>query len=90
MQALEEKKNTMVAIQVELQAALRRAARQEALAEAAEGQLDKLKEENNKVQPLFPRQFVCCTLAHPMYPVKEYPFHVKYNYFIVDYLLTCM
>lgn len=74
MQALEEKKNTVVAIQLELQATLRRAARQEALAEAAEGQLDKLKEENNKVRPHSPGQCACCTLAHPMCPAREYPF----------------
>ena len=48
-QALEEKKSAVVATQLELQAVLRRAARQEALTGAAEGQLNKLKEENNEV-----------------------------------------
>ena len=39
----------VVAVQLELQAAVRRAARQEALTEAAEGQLNTLREENNEV-----------------------------------------
>ena len=49
MQAVEERKTMVVAVQLELQAALRRAARQEALTEAAEGQLNTLREENNEV-----------------------------------------
>lgn len=49
MQAVEERKTMVVAVQLELQAAVRRAARQEALTEAAEGQLNTLREENNEV-----------------------------------------
>lgn len=69
MQAVEERKSTVVAVQLELQAALRRAARQEALTEAAEGQLNTLREENNEVSAAtLPRLFMHCkyTTTHPM------------------------
>lgn len=74
-QALEEKKSAVAATQLELQAALRRAARQEALTEAAEGQLNKLKEESNEVcvPGLFNTGYVVhitkqCTVLKTSYP----------------------
>ena len=67
MQAVEERKSMVVAVQLELQAALRRAARQEALTEAAEGQLNTLREENNEVSAAtLPRTSrVLYTTAYP-------------------------
>ena len=56
----------MVSVQLQLQAAQRQTARQEALAEAAEARLTKLKEENNEVgSRTLPKQLTYCTFGAP-------------------------
>ena len=87
MQAVEERKTMVVAVQLELQAAVRRAARQEALTEAAEGQLNTLKEENNEVSATALPRTSCVLEIYNSSPnecgLPEYP--VAYTYIGMSY-----